>query len=203
MFKLVIVDLMGILTSNENEYSLLKKIINYKGTAQSLKAYLGDSYDRLLLGEIPQSSFWNKLVKKTQTKKKLETIKKEFFKSFKPIFNPKLLEEARQNFSFALCSNFYYPWYLLIKKANNIEFDYESISSKSKIKKNNKEMYLSAMLKFDLTPSECLVVSDEINDLSLAKELGMKAMLIPGKSKEFKGADYSYEKFDDFLKILI
>jgi beta-phosphoglucomutase-like phosphatase (HAD superfamily) len=62
---------------------------------------------------------------------------------------------------------------------------------------------MNAMLNFKLKPQECLVVSDEISDLNLAKEIGMKAMLIPGKSKEYKEADYFYEKFDDFLKILI
>lgn len=203
MFKLVIVDLVGILTNNENEYSLLKKILNFKGTVQSLNAYLGDSYDKLLIGDIPERTFWNNLVKKVKTRKKLENIKKEFLKSFKPIFDPKLLSKARQNFKFALCSNFYYPWYLSIKKSNKIEFDYEAISSKLKMKKDNKEMYLGAMLNFKLTPKECLVVSDEISDLHRAKELGMETMLIPGKTKEFKGANYSYKTFDDFLKILI
>jgi HAD superfamily hydrolase (TIGR01549 family) len=203
MFKLVIVDLIGILTQNENEYFLLKKILNFKGTVQSLKAYMGDSYNNLLIGKISERTFWNNLLKKVTSKKKLENIKKEFLESFNPIFNAELLSKARQNFKFALCSNFYYPWYDLIKKENNIDFDYESISSKVKMKKDNKEMYLGAMLKFDLIPSECLVVSDEISDLNLAKDLGMKTLFIAGKSKEFKKADYFYEKFDDFLKILI
>jgi HAD superfamily hydrolase (TIGR01549 family) len=203
MFKLVIVDLVGILTNNENEYSLLKKILKFKGTVQSLKAYLGSSYDKLLIGKITEKTFWNNLIKKIKTRKKPKNIKKEFLKSFKPIFNPELLIKARKNFNFALCSNFYYPWYDLLKKKYNISFDYEAISSKLKMKKDNKEMYLGAMLNFKLKPDKCLVVSDEVNDLKIAKDLGMKTMLIPGKTKEYKEANYVYKKFDDFLKIII
>jgi len=203
MFKLVIVDLMGILTKHENEYSILKKIINYKGTSQSLNAHLGDSYEKLISGKSHERFFWKSIEKNLKPKKKIANIKKEFMKSFSPIFSPKLLKKARQNFRFALCSNFYYPWYAQIKKSKKIDFDFELISSKAKMKKDSKEMYLSAMLKFDMIPPECLVVSDEASDLKRAKELGMSTLFIPGKSKDYADADYSYEKFDDFLKILI
>ncbi|MFA5333435.1 MAG: hypothetical protein WC376_02990 [Candidatus Nanoarchaeia archaeon] len=203
MFKLVIVDLTVALANAEEEYSLLKKILNFKGTAQNLKLCTLDSYDKLLVGKISEKMFWNNLEKKTKTRKKIGSIKKEFFKSFNLTFDPELLIKAKSNFSFALCSNFYYPWYESIKKRKKIEFDYEAISSKVKMKKDNKKMYLSAMLNFKLLPEECLVVSKNLKDLSLAKELGMKTMLISGKHKDFSGIDYFYLKFDDFLKVLI
>ncbi|MDD2678476.1 MAG: HAD hydrolase-like protein [Candidatus Nanoarchaeia archaeon] len=203
MFKLVIVDLMGILSNNGNEYSILKKITNFKGTAQSLKAYLGDAYEKLLSGKITEKLFWQKAAKESKTRKKPESIKKEFMKSFSPIFDKELLKKARQNFSFALCSNFYKPWHEEIKKKHKYAFDYESLSSEAKIKKDDKKMYLSAMLNFKLKPEQCVVASDEASDLLLAKELGMKTLFIPGKTKEFKGADYYYETFNDFLAVLI
>jgi FMN phosphatase YigB (HAD superfamily) len=202
MFRLVITDLAGIFLASVNEYSLLKNILKFKGTAQSLKAYMGDSYDKLFTGKMKEMIFWNNLIKKTGSKKKMASIKKEFLKSFKPIFDIALFQKAKENFKFALCTDFYHPWLEEIKKSSKFSFDYESISSKTGIKKSSKEAYLGAMLNFKLKPEECLVVSDEISDLKLAKELGMHAMLIPGKSKEFKDADYVYEKFDDFLKIL-
>ncbi|MFA5303495.1 MAG: hypothetical protein WC393_03075 [Candidatus Nanoarchaeia archaeon] len=203
MFKLVIVDLTVMLTNAEDEYSLLKKILNFKGSEQSLKLCTLDLYDKLLIGKISEKIFWNNLLKKIKTRKKLKSIKKEFLKSFNIIFDPKLLVKAKANFSFALCSNFYYPWYESIKKYNKIEFDYEAISSKLKIKKDNKKMYLNAMLNSKLLPEECLVVSEKLKDLSLAKEIGMKTMLISGKHKDFEDIDYFYPKFDDFLKVLI
>jgi len=203
MFKLVIVDLIGILSSNENEYAMLKKVTNFKGTIQSLEGYIGEYYDKLLTGKITESVFWRKVIEKTGTRKKLENIKNQFFKSFDPIFDANLLKKARENFKFALCSNFYKPWYEAIKKKYKIIFDYESLSSEAKLKKNNKLMYLNAMLNFNLKADECIVISDESSDLSLAKEMGMNTLHIPGKTKEYKEADYSYHSFNDFLKILI
>jgi FMN phosphatase YigB (HAD superfamily) len=167
-----------------------------------MKAYLGDSYEKLILGKSTELVFFKKLLSETKSSKKPENIKKEFLKEFKPIFEPENLEKAREFFKFALCSNFYYPWYNKIKSENKISFDYEAISSREKIKKEDKEMYLSIMIKMKLTPEECLVASDETSNLNLAKSLGMKTLFIKGKTKNYPQADYTYSSFNDFLKVL-
>ena len=96
MFRLVITDLAGVLIKSPNEYSLLKKILKFKGTAQSLKAYMGDSYDQLLIGKMREAAFWNDLIKKTGTRKKMASIRKEFLKEFTLTFDVELFQRARR-----------------------------------------------------------------------------------------------------------
>ena len=78
MFKVIIFDLIGVLSEHENVYAIFKKITRYKGTARSLKAYVGDSYDKLLIGRSTELSFWNKLKKVTDSRRSVDSLKKSF-----------------------------------------------------------------------------------------------------------------------------
>lgn len=202
MFKVVIFDFVGIFSEHENYYSVLKKITGFKGTVKSLEAYLGNALDDLLVGKITELKFWNKLKKVTNTRKTVDSIKKSFLKSFKPLFSTINFNNAKNNFKVALCSEFVNSWWLYLKDKFNISFDYEVLSSSLKKNKNSSELFLSVPNYFKVKPNDCVYVSDEVRDIRMAEGLGMETVFIPGKSSVSKKADYIYKTVDEFLEVL-
>lgn len=202
MFRVIIFDLVGVFSEHKNVYTILKKITNYKGTVKSLNANLGDSYDKLLIGKTTELVFWNKLKKVTNSRKSIDSLKKSFFKNFKPLFKKETFQKVRENFQVALCSNFVNSWWLYLKDKLNINFDYEVLSSSMKIAKPDPKIYLNVPLFFKISPEECAYVSDEIEDVRAAKELGMTTIFIPGESKKSKEADYHYNSIQELLEVL-
>ncbi|PIU62423.1 hypothetical protein COZ55_01635 [archaeon CG_4_8_14_3_um_filter_38_5] len=202
MFKVIIFDLIGVFSEHYNEYSIFKTITSYKGTAKSLKAYVGHDYNKLLTGQSTELEFWNKLKKATNTRKSVDSLKKDFLKHFHPLFTYETFEKAKNNFKTALCSNFVNSWWLYLKNKFKLSFDYEVLSSSLKIMKPSEQMYLSVPNFFKIRPSDCAYVSDEIEDIEIARNLGMKTIFIPGESKECRIADYYYKNVQELLEVL-
>ncbi|MBN1923260.1 MAG: HAD-IA family hydrolase [Nanoarchaeota archaeon] len=202
MFKVVIFDLVGVFSKHKNVYSILKKITNYDGTAEGLHSYIGDAYDKLIVGKMNELVFWNKLKKETGSRKTIDSLKKSFLKEFKPVFKHEDFEKIKKNFKVALCSNFVNSWWMYLKDKFKISFDYEVLSSSLKIKKPEPEIFLSVSSFFKISPYDCVYVSDEAEDMKAAKKTGMQTIFIPGKTKSFKNADYYYTSVENLLEVL-
>lgn len=202
MFKVVIFDLIGIFSKERNIFTLLKKVTNYSGTSKALSVYLKKEYISLVLGEIKEGEFFKQLKKLTKTKKKISIIKKEFLNNFEPNFDKELFNTVKNSFKLALCSEFVTPWWNFLKKKYKINFDYEVLSDNVGIKKPHPKLYLFPSLFFKIDPDECAYISDEIEDISIAKQLGMVTIFIPGKNKKCEIADYSYKTINELLKVL-
>jgi FMN phosphatase YigB (HAD superfamily) len=203
MFKVVIFDLLGVFSEHKNIYTILKKITHYKGTVKSMKAYMAKTYEKLMIGEITELTFWKKLKKVTNSRRKPDTLKKSFLKAFKPVFKSLTFKKVRSNFKVALCSDFLNSWWLYLKTKYMINFDYEVLSSSLKINKPEPELYLSVPNFFKIKPNDCLYVSDEEEDIEVVKKLGMQTVFIPGESKNYRGADYNYSNIQELLEVLI
>ncbi len=202
MFRVVIFDLVGVFSKHKNVYHIFKEITRYKGTVKSLKAYIGEYYEKLIVGNITELTFWRKLKEITKSRKSVDSLKREFLSKFKPTFNKKLFNKVRDNFNVALCSDFVSSWWSFLKSKYGIDFDYVVFSSSLKVSKPDKRLYLSVPFFFKIQPSQCLYVSDEVEDIRVAKELGMQTVFIPGKSKSCKEADYVYSNIDELLEVL-
>ena len=202
MFKVIIFDLIGIFSKEKNIFTILKNILNYSGTSKSLYIYLKEEYNSLVLGEISETEFFKKLKKISKSKKKISLIKKELLEVFEPNFNKELFNKVKNSFKVALCSEFVSPWWTLLKKKYKINFDYEVLSDNVGIKKPHSKLYLFPSLFFKINPNKCAYVSDEIEDIIIAKQLGMQTIFIPGKNKKCKIADYTYKNINELLKVL-
>lgn len=202
MFKVVIFDLVGVLSKNRNIYTIFKKITKYKGTVKSLEAYMKKAYNKLLIGGTTELVFWNKLKKVTSSRKSIDSLKKSFFRNFKPLVKKETFEKVKENFEVVLCTNFVNSWWLYLKNKFKLKFDYEVLSSSLKIAKPDPKIFLNVPLFYKLSPEECAFVSDEEEDLETAKELGMTTIFIPGENKSYKNADYYYENIQALLEVL-
>jgi len=202
LFRVIIFDFIGVFSEHNNIYSIFKKITNFKGTTNSLKAYLEQDYNKLLMGKTTELSFFQKLKEVTKSRKKEDSIKKEFLSSFKPQFDHEVFNKVRENFKVALCSDFVKDWWLYLEDKFKIKFDETSFSSELKLKKPAPDFYLSIPSKLRVSTLSCAYVSDEASDINAAKGFGMTTIFIPGKSKEVKEADYTYNSLKELLNVL-
>jgi len=90
-----------------------------------------------------------------------------------------VLSTLRKNYKLALVSNCFVGLSDILKALNLTRF-FECIilSYEVGVRKPDRRIYLEALQRLKLRPEECVFVSDAINDLEGAREVGLKTMLV-------------------------
>lgn len=91
-----------------------------------------------------------------------------------------------------------------VKKLGIMNYlDYFVASENAGIDKPHKKIFLRALNKVKLKPSEVLMVGDsELDDINGAKKIGIKSVLLQTKKNQKTKADYKIKKIPELLKII-
>lgn len=112
------------------------------------------------------------------------------------------VEKIREKYKLAIISNDSSRWskYLREKFDINKYFDVISISGDLKIKKPDERIFLLTIEKLGMKAEDCIYIDDRRGNLTAAKKLGMKPILLNSRNVEYEGT--SVNDFDELVNVI-
>lgn len=112
------------------------------------------------------------------------------------------VEKVRNKYKLAIISNDSSRWskYLREKFDINKYFDVISISGDLRIKKPDERIFLLTIEKLGLKAEDCIYIDDRRGNLTVAKKLGMKPILLNSRNVEYEGT--SVNDFGELANVL-
>ncbi len=171
----------------EELVSILRKY-GYNKTLDDFVPILDSTYKSSTKGEVKDIyEFWKVLLKNLGIHERpilvqeLTELRKNHvptrFRLYDGVIS--VLSTLRKKYKLALVSNCFVGLSDVLKALNLTRFfDCIVLSYEIGVKKPDKRIYLEALQRLKLRPEECVFVSDAINDLEGAREVGLKTILI-------------------------
>ena len=160
----------------------------YRKTLDDLTSLLYDAYRSSSKGEVKDIyEFWELFLKSMGISENPQLIEKltelwnshvpKIFKLYDGVYS--ILSALRKKYKLALVSNCAVGLSDVIRALGLTRF-FECIilSYEVRLTKPDNRIYLEALHRLELTPRECIFVSDEIGDLEGAREVGLKTILV-------------------------
>ena len=112
------------------------------------------------------------------------------------------MEKVRNKYKLATISNDSGRWskYLREKFDMNKYFDAISISGDLKIKKPDERIFLLTIEKLGVKAEDCIYIDDRRGNLTAAKKVGMKPVLLNSRNVEYEGI--SVNNFEELVNVL-
>jgi len=175
----------------EGLLSILRRY-GYQKNLKDLDSLLGNAYFNSSKGETKDFlEFWELLLKDLQLPREPALIEDlEEFRNRRCISMFRLcggaipvLSALRKKYKLALVSNCAIGLSEVIRALGLASFfECIALSYELGVRKPDKRIYLEALRRINLEPSECVFVSDEISDLEGAREVGLKTLLVRQES---------------------
>lgn len=113
------------------------------------------------------------------------------------------VEKVRNKYKLAIISNDSSRWskYLREKFDINKYFDVISISGDLRIKKPDERIFLLTIEKLGLKAEDCIYIDDRRGNLTAAKKVGIKPILLNSRNVEYEGI--SVNNFTELVNVLL
>jgi len=198
MIKAVIFDMGGVLV-RRNWQVIYKKIAKeLKIPKEKVRKIIGPLLDKWDVGKINEREFWKGFEKRLDRKMDRRFTKDLWFRSYKDYTRNisgtwKILAELRaKRFRLAILSNTIPPHIKAHRKTGRINklrklgVELFIFSCKEGIRKPEPKIYKAALKKLNLPAKACVFIDDQIENIEVAKKLGMEGIHFqtPGKLRK-------------------
>ncbi|MCK5624284.1 HAD family phosphatase [Candidatus Pacearchaeota archaeon] len=178
-YKAIIFDYGGVLCTPGKIDSFCKSYaLELNKDPEEFMKLAEENRSKAQVNEIDSKVFWEKCAEFLAVDS--ETFRSKLIDSFN--FKLEVLEFAKKlkdNYKLALVSNHLEDWFKEINEKHNLGeiFDVIVTSYDFKVAKPNIEIFKEVVQQLDVEPKECIYIDDLEENVSPAKELGMKMIL--------------------------